>query len=208
MRGALINLAEGLLPFPILPGGSDLQQSLQEAVYWLWRVRTVNLRVDVEVTGTDEDGDTIKVVNIHQDFIITVPLGLGIIGSRTEADQLIKRRGYSFDDIVDDHATRMTFGFASFLTPLVSPFWTVGVGFSIQQSGLLFIQAGNPLLPPCGTLDIQGDDAVLGGTYSHTLELNGVPEASGAVTVTPIRFQEWALNGVPLYDSSSGALLP
>lgn len=208
MRGALINLAEGLFPFPILPGGSDLQQSLQEAVYWLWRVRTVNLRVDVTVTGTDEDGDPVNVVDIHRDFIITVPLGLGTIGSRKESDQLIKRRGFSFDDVVDDHATIMTFGFAGFLTPLVDPFWTVGVGFSIRQSGLLFIQSGNPLLPPCGTLDVQGDDLVLGDSYSHTLELNGVPEASGAVTVTPLRFQEWDLNGVPLYDSSTGALLP
>ena len=206
MRGALINLAEGMLPLVPFPFGTNYEQTLQEAMYWLWRVRTVEVRMDITVVGEDENGDPVIVIDIHRSVVLTVPLGSGTTGSRTEADQLLSRRGYVIDEI-DEDGVHIIFSFAGSLRPASGGLWSVGLGFTMSQSGLSLI-GGDPTFLPVGTLTSSGEDLVLGAIYEHELTLMGRQGVTAVVSVVPVRFQEWALNGVPLYDSLTGALLP
>lgn len=206
MRGVLINFAEGMLPLVPFPFGTNYEQTLQEAMYWLWRVRTVEVRMDITVVGEDEDGDPVTVIDIHRTVVLTVPLGSGTVGSRTEADQLLARRGYVIDE-TDSDGVHIIFAFATGLRPASGDLWSVGLGFTMSQSGLTFI-GGDPTFIPVGTISSIGEDLVLGNIYEHELILRGRPGVSAVISVVPVTFQQWALNGVPLYDSTTGALLP
>lgn len=199
MRGAIINLAEGMLPIPFVD--TNLKQSLQEAVYWLWRVRRILVRLDIEVIGEDENGDPVTVISIHREVPLTVPLGMGTTGSRTEADQLVSRRGYVIDE-TDDQGTHIIFGFAGDISPQADNFWTCGAGFQMDSSGLSLIRSNpTPTFLPCGTLSIFGEDLVLGNTYDHELILYGRTGVTAFVSITPLTFQSWS----GLYEPGNGA---
>lgn len=208
MRGAIINLAEGMLPFFSTIGTPQPQMGLQEAVYWLWRVRTVFVTVDIVVTGEDEDGDPVNVVDLHFSAVVTVPLGVGNTGSRTEADQLVSRRAFAIDQTTDD-GIQVILIFAGGITPQAFDNWYIGMSFEVRQSGVTIIKLGDPTLPAAPiALELSGEDLVLGEFYEHIIPINGIEGSSGAITISPLFFQTWSLNGVPLYDSTSGAILP
>jgi hypothetical protein len=183
---------------------------LKEAIFWLWRVRTLSVRVRILVIGEDEHGDPVTDIDVDKIYSLTIPLGDGVIGSRTEYDQLLDRRAYIIDEPVDDHGTQVTLGFAGALVRRTPEQWYIGLGLEVRSSGTPIIKYLDPLLPASPfTIEISGNDPIEGEVWEHSLPVRGALGTSGFVTIEPAVYQEGRLwtGGPPLYNPSTGNYL-
>lgn len=208
MRGTVVNLYEGMLPLPNINFTPRPLMTAIEAHFWLWRVRTLLIDMEFVFNGETPEGQD-PPAPIRHTRSVTVPVGQGSTGSRTEAQQLVSRRPFfsQGSPILQDPTNyQFTFGLYLFPQAPVQNLWYIGVGFAAGAIGLPFVSLGsNGGSLGDAYLVIDHHDPVTGEDFEHEVQLFVLPGWSGVVTITPTVFQTWEEDGLPLYDSNTGA---
>jgi hypothetical protein len=200
MPDTVFDHASGLLPFLTLDFTPLPLMDPQEAIFWLWGVRTIQVHIDIT-------GD----ITVFESRTVTVPLGDGTTGSRTHRDQVVDRRGFvEIGDPLSPSDT-WTLSFATILYPSSETEWYIGLQYELLSSGLPVLSASN-FGASLGNVYVNAtaEDRILNRTYERSLQLytrSGVT-LSGTVTITPSVFQDWDDGTGPWIDSSTGALIP
>jgi hypothetical protein len=207
MRRILLNWRHDLSldtsnDFPFFGGITEMH--LQSALFWLWRVSTIRLVINLI------PGGMLSPLSIDREYAISVS------GSdpttRTDYQQIsLGRRQFLAEDEVGDPAT-WDLEMGRFLAhdPAVEvPHlgWLLALRFT--SHGSVFSTGGG--FPTDATLNLTGTDPKTGHIHSNTIPIQATglgATLTGSVSITPAGYYPYNNNaGEPLYDVTSGAVI-
>jgi hypothetical protein len=206
MRGILLDWRHGLTldtsnEFPFFGGITEM--NLQSAVFWVWRVSTIRVVIDLTPSGM------LSPLSIDREY--NIPVSDSDSTTRTEFQHITlgRRQFLAENDILDPATWDLTMGRFIAHDPSIVAHegWLLALRFT--SHGGVFSTAGG--FPTDATLTLAGNDPVTGQLHSNTIPIQATGlgvTLTGSVSITPAAYYPYNdNNGDPLYDVLSGGLL-